>query len=177
MAAFTRDPVSVLFDRGARVLLERVYANPGTWQGTRLADPSAEHRGYFASMYGIDVDGPDNAPTVSGKRQNAYTRWGRGFTRAVYYQHRWYSGTRGGGWRDTRRTTKRNAGALELEWGRRVPARGVIPAGRAVRARLLRGGQAADRAVQQHGYTDRIFTADGQAAGRSAVAAGRDWGG
>lgn len=175
MAGFSRDPVSQLFDRGARVLLERVYANPGQWQGTRLADPTPEHRGYFTSMYGIDVDGPDNAPTVSGKRMNAHNRWCRGFTRAVFYQHRWYSGTRGGGWRAERRTTKRSAGALELEWGRRVPAVGVIPAGRAVRARLRRGGKAADQAVQQRADVDRIYDDAGNQAGRSAVVEGRDW--
>jgi len=30
---FTRDPVSALFDAGARRLLSRAYARPGQWAG------------------------------------------------------------------------------------------------------------------------------------------------
>jgi hypothetical protein len=132
MPRAVRDPVSELFDSGARVLLERAYAARGGWAGTRLADPGPRHAAYFASL-GIDVAGPDNASTAGG-HMNAYTRWGRAFTRSLYYQHKWYSGAPRGGWRRARRTVPRRV-ALEVEWGRRMPALGVIPAGRAVRVR------------------------------------------
>jgi hypothetical protein len=126
-------------------------------------------------VYGIDVDGPDNAPTESGKRMNAHTRWGRAFMRALWYQHRWYGQERGGkGVRSLRRAAP-NGTALQLEWGRRMPAVGVIPAGRAVRVRVARGGKTALRVVQAKGHDDRIYTDDGYAAGRYAVAADRDW--
>lgn len=158
------------------MLLERAYANPGKWAGTRLADPSPEHVSYFASGWGISVTGPDNAPTLSGRRNNAYTRWGRGFVRAVYYQHKWWSmtGTHGA-WRGVKRTTPRSAGALELEWGRRMPAVGVIPAGRAVRVRLRPGGRQSRAAVGRMSEAERIYDDDGRAAGRHADVAGRDW--
>ena len=174
MARYQRDPVSELFDRGARVLLERAYAAGGGWAGTRLADPAPEHQRYFAGL-GIDVDGPDNAATRGGQRNDAHTRWGRGFVRAIYFQHRWYSGTGRRGWRRSRRTVPRSAGALELEWGRRVPARGIIPAGQAVRIRLRAGGAAAERAKNRWPETRRIYDEAGRPAGRHSVADLRDW--
>ena len=142
--SFDRDPVSVLLDHGARQILTRAYANPGQWVTTRLADPTPAHVGHFAAE-GIDVYGPDKA----GRGLNAHTRWCRGFVRAIYYQHLWYSNIGGRGWRAERRTTQRKAGALKVDVGRHMPALGVIPAGRIVRVVLYPGGQAAQRAADR----------------------------
>lgn len=137
--AYQRDPVSELFDDGARALLARAYARPGQWAGTRLADPSPRHRSWLSAS-GIDWAGRDRVPGGEAK-----TRWARGFTRALYYQHKWYSGR--GGWRASRRTVARETGGLVVEVGNVVMARGVIPRGRAVRVKLERGGQAKAAAV------------------------------
>jgi hypothetical protein len=165
----------VLFDAGARRLLARAYAKPGEWVMTRLADPTPGEAARCLAWYGINVLGPDNAPTQSGRRQDAHTRWGRGFVRALYYQHKWWSGLGSSGWRASKRTTPRTAGALQVEWGRRLPVLGVIPAGRAVRVRLARGGQAAAKAVAAKGEGARIYDARGNPAGRHAEASERDW--
>lgn len=171
-----RDPVSVLFDFTARRLLERAYARPGEWTGTRLADPPGSTIAHFAAA-GIDVTGPDNAPTKGGTRKlNARTRWGRAFVRALYYQHKWYSNTGSRGFRDARRMVERQAGALQVDFGRRLPATGVIPAGRAVRIRLMPGGKQAAAAARALPGDQRIFTDSGGTAGASAeVPQDRDW--
>lgn len=174
--SFQRDPASELLDRGARELLERAYAAPrGTWVMTRLADPTDRHR-RWARGIGIDLDGRDNAPTKSGKRQNAHTRWGRAFVRALYFNHRWYGQERGrqGGIRAERRTSP-NGTPLQIEWGRRLPVRGVIPAGRAVRVRIAYGGRTARRVVEAKVEADRIWVGDGEQGGRFSVASERDW--
>lgn len=177
MPPLARDPVSVLFDAGARQLLERAYANPGTWQGTRLADPDRRHVEWGLAL-GINVLGPDS-PSVRGGRRaglNARTRWCRGFVRALYYQHRWYS-TPGKNpqWRDERRLSPRSTGALQVEIGRALPVRGVIPAGRAVRIRLAAGGQAKQRAARALPEGDRIWADDGEPGGRFSYPDLRDW--
>ena len=77
----------------------------------------------------------------------AKTRWARAFVRACYDQHKWWSGGPGEGWRLRKRTVAREAQGLRFEVGRAVPARGVIPAGRAVRVMLAEGGAAKARAV------------------------------
>lgn len=174
--SYDRDPVSVLLDGGARKLLDRAYANPGRWVSTRLADPSPAHISHFAAEYGINVLGPDNAPVRGSRSLNAHTRWSRGFVRAIYYQHLWYSNTGGRGWRAGRRTTERKAGALKVDVGRHMPALGVIPAGRIIRAILYPGGQAAMRAVEREGQAERIFTPAGTPGGGAAAdATRRDW--
>lgn len=170
-STYTRDPVSVLLDRGARKLLERAYATPGRWVSTRLADPTPAHVSHFAAQ-GIDVTGPDPA----ARKINAHTRWARGFMRSIYYQHLWHSNVGGRGWRADRRMTERKAGALQVDIGRHMPELGVIPAGRVVRVILHPGGQAALRAAQRAPAADRIFSADGSAPGGAAADAGRrDW--
>lgn len=181
--AYERDPVSVLLDRGARELLERVYKAPrGTWVMTRLADPPERTRAWARARYGIDVDGPDNAPTLSGKRANAHTRWGRAFMRALWYQHRQYGPTagptagRGARRVRTERRVSPTGTPLEVSWGRRVPALGVIPAGRAVRVRVPYGGKTARRVVEAKARDDRIWVGDREQGGRFSVAAERDWG-
>jgi len=159
--SYTRDPVSQLFTRGARRLLDRAYAAPGSWQSTVLQNPSGRHAAWAVAR-GIDVTGPDD---VRGGR--AVTRWARGFTRALYHQHKWYSGAAGGGWRDEahRRTAYRASGALVVQ------VRGAVPGGRVVRVKYARGGEAKEKAVARVPPGER-WAGKGPA---HADAAGRDW--
>lgn len=173
--AATRDPVSLLWDGPARQLLARCYAAPGTWQGTRLADPTAQQLAWAASL-GINLRGRDNPSTVSRRGGlNARSRWARAFVRSVNYQHRYYSRARGGGWRDERARVARSTYALQVEVGRALPARGIIPAGRAVRVKLHQGGQRADQAAARKSDTDRYITDDGGRGGRWSSIDRRDW--
>lgn len=155
--------MSELFDRGARTLLERAYARPGQWVGTRLAFPSARHVAHFAGE-GINVLGTD---------QWGRDRWAAGFIRAVYYQHKWFYSQ--GRLRDQRRTVANDSRAVRYELGRRMPVLGVIPAGRAVRIRIETGGQAAMRAVKRLPDSRRIYDDSGAPAARWADPNGRDW--
>lgn len=170
--SYTRDPISEHLDNGARSLLERVYAARGAWVTTRLADPGPLLQ-VWAEGIGIDLWGPDNAPTRSGKRQDAHTRYGRAFVRALWYNHRWFGGPR------LRRVPRSvpYARPLELDWGRRVSVLGVIPAGRMVSVRVRPGGAQPRRAVARLPEIDRIYAGSGKPAGRHAEAAGRDWAG
>jgi len=90
---------------------------------------------------------------------NARTRWARGFVRALYYQHRWYSGDPGtGGWRRVRRAAPRSAGGIEVQVGRALQggrqAGTVLGPGRAVRVKYHPSGtQAAVRASTAPAYT------------------------
>lgn len=172
MPAYSRDPVSELLDGGARVLLQRAFAARGGWVATRLADPSPAHVAWAASI-GIDLWGPDNASTVSGRHQDLKTRWVRSFSRALHYQLKWYGSP--GRLRKSRRMMP-YARPLELEVGRRAPALGVIPAGRMVRVRLLRGGRDAAAVVARKRVADRIYDDAGRPEGGvSSLAEGRDW--
>lgn len=166
----------MLLDRGARELLARAYDQPrGTWVMTRLADPTPRHESW-ALAHGWDLTGPDNAVTLSGKKINAHTRWGRAFMRALWYQHRAYGPLPGKA--KGVRTVRRNSPTgmpLEISWGRRLPALGVIPAGRAVRVRVPYGGRTARRVIEGRKRDDRIWVGDGEQGGRFAVAAERDW--
>lgn len=165
MAKKTRDPLSERFDDAARHLLDRAYSAPGQWAGTRLADPSMAHIRYANSL-GIYPLARDDVPGGLAR-----TRWARAFVRALYYQHKWWSAGGGPGWRASKRTTFRNAGALVVEVGRAVPARGVIPAGRAVRVKLMAGGNAKARAVAKT-PASRIWADQGPA---WADPGRRDW--
>jgi hypothetical protein len=169
-----RDPVSELFDASARRLLSRAYANPGTWQQMWLPDPSIRQRSRMTTLHGIgDLTGPDPLPKGGGV--DAKTRWGRGFVRSVYYQHRWYSGGRGGEWRE-RRTSPRNTGGVRIEVGRHVPpspqfnpadpSAGGFPPRRRVRVQLAAGGKAKAAAVARLSNSDRIYTPSGAPAAR-----------
>jgi hypothetical protein len=182
----TRDPVSELFDASARRLLARAYASPGTWQQVWLPDPSVRQRSRMTSLYGIgDLTGPDPLPKGGGV--DARTRWGRGFVRSVYFQHKWYSGGRGGEWRTDRRTSPRNTGGLRIEVGRHVPGSpqfnpadpraGGFPPRRRVRVQLAAGGKAKAAAVARLSDKDRIYTPTGQPAGRHGGLGNkyRDW--
>jgi hypothetical protein len=177
---YERDPVSLLLDRGAREMLAQVYgARRGEWVMTRLADPTDRHRAWAKSR-GWDLDGPDNAVTLSGKHIDAHTRWGRAFMRSLWWNHKWFGPEPGRGprgMRTARRMTPTST-ALQVEWGRRLPgsARGqLLPAGRAVRIRLAYGGKTARRVVESKRPDDRIYLDDGAVGGRFAVAEQRDW--
>ena len=170
-----RDPVSELLDRGARQLLVRAYSvRAGTWVNTRLADPSPEHVAWARRKGLDDLMGPDRPSTASGMHVQAHTRWGRAFMRALWYQHKWYGDKQLKGFRPERRMVPYSL-PLQVEWGRRMPAVGVIPAGRAVRIRIATGGQAKQRVVRAKPDSARIFADDGRPAGRWADPAGRDW--
>lgn len=161
--AHQRDPVSVLFDGGARTLLERAYARPGQWTGTRVALPAPRHIAYFGAA-GINVLGRD---------QWGRDRWAAGFIRAVYYQHKWFYSQ--GQLRSERRVTANQTRAVRYEIGRRLPVLGVLPAGRAVRIMVNPGGQAAMRAVKRLPEARRIYDDQGDPAARWADPEARDW--
>lgn len=174
---YERDPVSVLLDRGAREMLARVYGERrGTWVMTRLADPTDRHRAWALGR-GWDLDGPDNAATLSGKHINAHTRWGRAFMRALWYQHRHFGPEAGRGARGIRaeRRMQPTGSALQVEWGRRLPGSAVLPRGRAVRIRIAYGGKTARRVVEGKQNVDRIWVGDREQGGRFSVASERDW--
>lgn len=158
--------MSVLWDSAAAALLERARKARGGWQGTRIADPSDRQRAALLGL-GIDVLGKD-VPSAAGGRArggaglDAKTRWARGFARAVWYAN-----------------DRRNGGpglSLELEVGVHKPPLGVIPAGRAVRLRVRRGGMVSRRIVQRMPDAGRIYDDAGQAAGRWSDPSLRDWG-
>lgn len=152
-------------DRAARALLARAYHAGGGWAATRLADPSPVQLAYWL-MQGINVLGRDPAPAGG---MNARTRWCRAFVRAVWYQHKWYSGDPDtGGWRTVRRTAMRWPG-VQVEVGRHRQVLGVIPAGYVVRVRLADKKAAAARGRSE----DTWAWADGGA--RLADPAARDW--
>lgn len=174
MPGYARDPVSVRFTAGARKLLDRAYAHPGQWQATRVADPDVRLIAWLAGQ-GIDPWAPDRPSAESGRGLDAKSRWCRGFVRALYYEHRWYSGRGAGQWRQSRRTSPRTAGALEVEVGRRVLAVGIIPAGRAVRVRIRRGGQSKLKAVKALPDSRRIYDDRGRRAARWSDPDKRDW--
>jgi hypothetical protein len=170
-----RDPASELLDSGARVLLERAYrAGAGKWVMTRLADPSPRHQAWAFAL-GLDLlMGPDVPTTASGAHVQAHTRWGRAFMRALYYQHKWYGDKAAKALRQERRTVPYSV-PLQVEWGRRMPAVGVIPSGRAVRIRIAAGGRTKERVVRAKPDSARIFDDSGAPAGRWADPARRDW--
>lgn len=131
MGGAQRDPVSEPFDRAARALLTRAYRARGGWAATRLADPSAAQLARWL-LQGINVLSAD--PVRGGQGMRAPNRWCRGFTRALWHQHKWYSGAPGGGWRAERRAAMRSPG-IEVEFGRHRTVLGLIPAGYTVRVR------------------------------------------
>ncbi len=162
---FERDPVSVLWDSAAAALLERARKARGEWQGTRIADPSQRQREALLRL-GIDVLGRD-VPSAAGGRArggaglDCKTRWARGFARAV-----WYANDRGHGGPGL---------SLELEVGAHKPPLGVIPAGRAVRLRVRRGGMVSRRIVRRLPDDRRIYDDSGRAAARWSDPRLRDW--
>lgn len=162
---FERDPVSVLWDNAAVALLERARKARGGWQGTRIADPSPRQ---LAALLGLGIDPlKRDVPSAVGGRArggaglDCKTRWARGFARAV-----WYANDRGNGGPGL---------SLEFEVGVHKPALGVIPAGRAVRLRVRRGGSVSRRIVRRLPDSHRIYDDEGQAAARWSDPRLRDW--
>jgi hypothetical protein len=171
-----RDPVSELWDEGARALLARAYKARGRWVSTRLEDPAPRHL-VWAARRGINLLARDDASTRRRRGGlNAHTRWVRGFIRALYYQHQWWSDD-GGGWRADPRLAARRDLAIQVRVGRAVPVRGVIPAGRHVEVRTRPGGKAALNAVKKLPAEQRIYDDGGARAGRASDLTLRDWDG
>jgi len=164
VGAAQRDPVSENMDSAARALLTRVYQARGGWASTRLADPSPAQMGLWIT-HGINITGRDPVERGGFRAPN---RWCRAYTRALWYQHKWYSGAPGGGWRAQKRAAMRWPG-IEVEFGRHRTVLGVIPAGYPVRVRLASAAAAArlDRPEESWAWAD-----GGQ---RWADPAGRDW--
>jgi hypothetical protein len=106
---WVRDPVSELFDRGATRLLERAYARPGAWAGTRVKPPAPEQVA-FALYRGINVFRPD---------PQAGDRWTRAFLRSLYHLNTWYFW--GGQLQAGHRRMSKNPQAIRYQVGTRNP--------------------------------------------------------
>lgn len=153
MAEARRDPVSETLDGAARLLLERVYRANGGWASTRLRDPSPAQLSRWLAE-GINVLGKDTAGRGGFRVPNA---WCRSFVRAVWYQHKWFSGEpNGGGWRTERRAAPRHPG-VQIHFGRHAATLGVIPAGYPVRVRLadVAAAQASGRPESEWRWADK----------------------
>lgn len=130
MAGVPADPASAMWEDAARVFLARVIAAKGGWYAARIADPTDAQAAYFART-GYEPFGRDDK---SGRGSlNARDAWRRAFVRAVYR----LNDTRNGG----------PGRAIQVEVGRKMPRRGVIPPGRPVRGRTRPGGEKARRAA------------------------------
>jgi len=176
---FEPDPLRDKFARGSRQLLDRAYAQPGTWQRTRLADPDARATAYARGL-GIDPLGPDNVSAQAGRRGglNARTRWMRAFVRSLYEQHLWWAGSHddAGAWREHRRLVAFRSSGLRIDVGRAMPRLGVIPAGREIKVMVTRAGRgAAYSAAARKPAADRIYTDDRDLGARWSDPDRRDW--
>lgn len=168
MPAAQRDPVSETMDRAARQLLGRAYNARGGWASTRLKDPTAAQLARWL-LQGINVLGRDPVPRGGF---NARTRWARAYCRALWFQHKWFSGDPDtGGWRAERRTTMRTPG-IEIEVGRHKPVLGVLPAGFAIRVRVADTRAAARRNRDRETWA---WNEDGEPGPRWGDPADRDW--
>lgn len=101
---FQRDPVSVLFDRGAARLLTRAYERPGRWAGTRVKPPAPDQVA-FALYRGINLYRPD---------PGTGDRWTRAFVRSAYHLNTWYVW---GGQLSGRRRMAKNPQAIRYQVG------------------------------------------------------------
>lgn len=186
MPRYEPDPLRDAFTAGARVLLDRAYANPYRWQATRLADPGPAALRRLAAL-DIDWQGPDNSSAAGGRARarpglNARDRWTRSFIRCLYEQHRWWAADpahRKAGWLDERRTADLPSWNLEIDVGRRVvggrQAGTLLRPGRAVRIRIRRSRPIRQREVTSPiPYGQRVFV-DESPAGRWSDASRRDW--
>lgn len=153
------DPASLLWDSAAQIVLERAYAARGQWVGVRIADPSARQAAGLLAL-GITALGRDNPSAIGGRRGglDARDRWRRAFVRALY------------------RANKANGNRpIQVEVGRKLPRRGVVPPGRPVRVRLRRGGSVAMRAVDRKPDSGRIWVGDHEPGQRFSNPDLRDW--
>lgn len=154
MPGVPADPASRMWDDAAAEFLRRVIAHRGNWYAARIADPTPDQAAYFAQT-GYDPFGRDDK---SGRGSlNARDAWRRAFVRAVY-----------------RANDTRNGGPgrpIQLEVGRKMPRRGILPPGRPVRARTRPGGEQARRAVARMPEALRWAHGGGAASDTSR----RDW--
>jgi hypothetical protein len=150
-------------DPGAARLLRRAYARPGQWAGTSLAHPTAAHQAW-ARREGINLNASDRG----------VDRWMRAFIRSLYYTHRWYYRPGEGLRLSEKRLAANETRALVYEVGRvrldRRPGRGVTVRGRAVRIKILPGGQEAWDAIPDGQRYALLGGSDVQ-----ADAQARDW--
>ena len=101
----------------------------------------------------------------------------RAFVRCLYEQHKFWAGSHSAGntWRDERRMVPLGSHPLQVDVGRALPVLGRIPAGRAIRVRVLAGGQAKERALARMPDDRRAYDQAGAVAGRHSDPALRDW--
>jgi hypothetical protein len=135
----------VQFDAAALRLLRRAHsAGRGEWVGTYLKNPTLEWQAWALRNDWGRLLGPDDAPGGEAR-----TRWARGFIRSCYYNHKHYSYLDGLRMAEYRPSGIRPPLALDYQVGtvRLTRAPDVTVLGRAVRIRLLTGGQAAQRAA------------------------------
>ena len=143
MGAFRRDPLSELFDEGARHLLARAYARPDQWVVTRLLDPSPMLAARLAAE-GDPWDGPD---PIEGQLYR--DRWTRAFARALWHQHQfWSDGT--GGWRGRKRIIPAQALTIRVRAGRRFPPSKGLGTGRQVRVMVTKRTAETRRYAAEH---------------------------
>lgn len=131
---YARDPVSEVWDAAAAAVLRRAVSARGKWVSSRIADWTPDKRAELLALYGVDVAGPDDVPSGVAR-----SRWARGFVRAVHAANR----------------ASKRPRAVQLEIGRRVPAVGVIPAGRTFRIRTHPGGKKAREFAERKAGADR----------------------
>lgn len=147
---FTRDPVSLWWDKAAVRALEAARKARGEWAPIPIPDPTPGQRQSILARYGIDVLSADNRPGRAAR-----TRWARAYVRAIYYHNR------GGA-----PVVVQVGQPIRFVGGRR---------GRAVRIRTRAGGDAAMRAVKAKPDSQRIYGNDGSPAGRWSDPATLDW--
>jgi hypothetical protein len=141
---YARDPISVQFDAAALRLLRRAHANRGDWVGTYLQNPGADWQLWAVRNGWGRLLGPDDAPGGEAR-----TRWARAFIRSCYYNHKSFMYLDGLRMAEKRPRGVRPPLALDYQVGTvRLSERpNVVVIGRAVRVRLLTGGQAAAAAA------------------------------
>ena len=139
----TRDPLSVLFDPAARRLLERAYANRGSWTGVFVAQPTVRQRAYAASLGIFDLRERDRW---------GEPRWVRAFKRSTYWNLRYYGRSDRIDFSERRAAAGYNSPfAVSLIWdtGQLILRKGWPSRRWAVRVMLEDGGSAARAAVER----------------------------
>lgn len=165
-----RDPVSVSFDAAAARLLARASRRPGQWTGTRVGNPSAAWI-TWGLRNGVPLLGPDDAPGGQAR-----TRWCRGFIRSTYYVRKWYM--TGSGQIDIGAIPAAEPMPPRMSFrvgNVDISAQGLV-IGRRVSIKLHDGSDAdALDAVQRLPDSRRIYSREGDPAGRWADPGQRDW--
>jgi hypothetical protein len=150
---FVPDPVSLLWSTlTINKLLNRARQARGEWVRTRVANPNA--RTMFR-LIAMGYQWADRDPAPGGKAKD---RWTRSFIRVL--------------------ERERKARGMTIEWdaGRRLPALGVIPAGREFALRTRPGGVTAIRMKARKPPGTQIHrVSDGQPGARWGDPKDRDW--